>query len=51
LQQDGRRVKATVLDVSQSNAFINEMPVMKVTVDYSDGNTQCVALGSSAFET
>lgn len=34
LQQGGWRVKATVLDVSQSNAFINEMPVMKITLEY-----------------
>lgn len=38
LQQEGRRVKATVLDVSQSNAFINDMPVMKVTIEYNDGH-------------
>lgn len=38
LQQEGRRVKATVLDVSQSNAFINEMPVMKITIEYNVGN-------------
>lgn len=35
LQREGRRVMATVLDVSQSNAFINEMPVMKITIEYN----------------
>lgn len=34
LTKEGSKVQATVVEVSQSNAYINEMPVLKITIQY-----------------
>lgn len=37
LTQEGVKVRATIVDVQQSNAFVNEMPVLKITFEYNMG--------------